>query len=221
VQPFDIRFVYNLSLLYQVPFFRAQHGVLARVLGGWTIAPLFTAQSGAPLEVNIGSGSNTDAQSFGEVYGNSNTAYENAVLTTKFTGGNSAFYSVTVPAGAGINGNASTGGSGINMFQDPVGVYSQFRRMILGLDTTGNGAGIIRGFPTWNLDATLSKEIRINDRFGAALLFQFSNLLNHFQPANPSMNIDSPASWGVVTNQATTIGGIQSRQMEFGLRVRF
>jgi hypothetical protein len=221
VQPFDIRFVYNLSLLYQTPFFKTQHGALGRVLGGWTIAPLFTAQSGVPLEVNIGSGSNTDAQSFGEVYGNSNTANENAVLTTKFTGGNSANYNVTVPAGAGVNGNAATGGSGINMFQDPVAVYSQFRRMILGLDTTGNGAGIIRGFPTWNLDATLSKDIRFNERMGATLLFQFSNLLNHFQAANPSMNIDSPATWGVVTNQATTVGGIQSRQMEFGLRLRF
>jgi hypothetical protein len=221
VQPFDIRFVYNLSLLYQTPYFKSQHGVVGRLLGGWTIAPLFTAQSGAPLEVNIGAGSNADAQSFGEVYGNSNTAYENAVLTTKFTGGNSANYNVSVPAGAGINGNAATGGSGINMFQDPVGVYSQFRRMILGLDTTGNGAGVIRGFPTWNLDATLSKDVRVNERMGATLIFQFSNLLNHFQPANPSMNIDSPATWGVVTNQATTVGGIQSRQMEFGLRLRF
>jgi hypothetical protein len=45
--------------------------------------------------------------------------------------------------------------------------------------------------------------------------------LNHFQPANPSMNIDSPATWEVVTNQPTTVGGIQSRQMEFGLRLRF
>jgi hypothetical protein len=221
VQPFDVRFVYNLSLLYQTPYFKSQHGVVGRLLGGWTIAPLFTAQSGAPLEVNIGSGSNTDAQSFGEVYGNSNTAYENAVLTTKFSGGNSVNYNVSVPAGAGINGNAATGGSGINMFQDPVGIYSQFRRMILGLDTTGNGAGVIRGFPTWNLDATLSKDVRVNERMGATLIFQFSNLLNHFQAANPSMNIDSPATWGVVTNQATTVGGIQSRQMEFGLRLRF
>jgi len=52
-------------------------------------------------------------------------------------------------------------------------------------------------------------------------MFQFSNLLNHFQPANPTMNIDSPAAWGVVTNQATSANGLQARQMEFGLRIRF
>ncbi|HEY2017715.1 MAG TPA: carboxypeptidase regulatory-like domain-containing protein, partial [Bryobacteraceae bacterium] len=220
-QPYDIRFVYNLTMVYQPPFFRPQKGVLGHVLGGWSISPLFTAQSGVPLEVNIGSGSNTDAQSFGEVYGNSNTAYENAMGITKFTGGNSAHYNVSVPSGCGISGNASTGGSGINLFADPVASCSQFRRLILGFDTNAGGAGVIRGFPTWNLDATVSKDMHFTERIGATLLFQFTNLLNHFQPANPTMNIDSLPSWGVVTNQATSTNGVQSRQMEFGLRIRF
>jgi hypothetical protein len=47
------------------------------------------------------------------------------------------------------------------------------------------------------------------------------NLLNHFQAANPSMNIDSPQTWGVISSQATTANGAQSRWIEFGLRVRF
>jgi hypothetical protein len=220
-QSFDIRFVYNATLLYQSPFFRTQKGVLGRVLGGWAIAPLFTAQSGAPLEVNVTTGSNSDAQSFGEVYGNGNAANENAVLITKFTGGNSAHYNVSVPSGCGLNGNPSRGGSGINLFADPNAICAQFRRPILGLDTTDGGAGVIRGFPTWNLDATVTKDIRVVERIAATLMFQFSNLLNHFQPANPSMNIDSPQTWGVVTNQATSANGLQARQMEFGLRIRF
>ena len=107
------------------------------------------------------------------------------------------------------------------MFADPNAICGQFRRPILGLDTTDGGAGVIRGFPTWNLDATVSKDIRATERFGATLIVQFSNILNHFQPANPTMNIDSPATWGVVTNQATSTNGLQSRQMEFGLRIRF
>ena len=220
-QPYDIRFVYNLTLLYQSPFFRAQKGVVGRILGGWSVAPLFTAQSGAPLEVSVGTGSNANAQAFGEVYGNNNTAYENAVLIAPFTGGNSAHYGVNVTTGAGQNGNASKGGSGINLFADPQAVYAEFRRPILGLDSTDGGAGVIRGFPTWNLDATISKDIRGTEHIGATLIIQFTNVLNHFQPANPSMNYDSPQTWGVVTNQATTTGGAQSRQMEFGLRIRF
>ncbi len=224
-QPFDIRFIYNLVELYQAPFFKTQKGVLGHLLGGWSIAPLFTAQSGAPLEVNIGTGSNTDAQSFGEIYGNNNSAYENAVLVQPFTGGNSAHDNVAVASGAGINGNASKGGSGINMFANPPAIYSEFRRLILGVDTTDGGAGVLRGFPAWNLDATVSKDIRATERIGATFIFQFTNILNHFQPANPNLNIDSPQTWGVVTTQATSGGGglpaINPRQMEFGLRLRF
>ena len=67
----------------------------------------------------------------------------------------------------------------------------------------------------------ISKDIRATERIGATLIFQFSNILNHFQPANPSMNIDSPQTWGVVTNQATSANGLQARQIEFGLRLRF
>jgi hypothetical protein len=231
-QPFDIRFVYSLLMVYQPPYFKSQKG-WGRLLGGWSISPLFTAQSGAPLQVNVGTGSNSDAQAFGEIYGNNNRAFENAVLTAPFTGGNSTHYNVTVASGAGVNGNASKGGSGINLFADPNATYALFRRPILGFDTTGGGAGVIRGLPSWTLDTTISKDILINERFGATLLFQITNILNHFQPANPTLNIDSPQTWGVITDQSTvgalsgiggTAGGVPAinpRQMEFGLRVHF
>jgi len=215
-QPFDIRFVYNLAILYHLPFYKTQRGLAGRILGGWSIAPLFTAQSGAPLEVSIGTGSNADAQSFGEEYGNSNSAYENAVLIAPYTGGNSLHENVVVASGAGANGNASNGGSGLNLFANPNATYADFRRLILGLDTTGGGAGVLRGLPTWNLDATASKDFRINERIGATVIIQVTNTLNHFQASNPSLNIDSPQTWGVITGQANT-----PRQMEFGLRIHF
>jgi hypothetical protein len=232
-QPFDIRFVYSQLMVYQSPLFKSQRGMAGRLLGGWSISPLFTAQSGAPLQVNVGTGSNSDAQAFGEIYGNNNRAYENAVLTAPYTGGNSAHYNVTSSGQAGRNGNPSTGGSGINLFADPAATYALFRHPILGLDTTGGGAGVLRGLPSWSLDATVSKEIRATERFGATLIIQITNVLNHFQPENPTLNVDSPTTWGVITDQSTTgtlsgIGGtargvptINPRQMEFGLRLHF
>jgi hypothetical protein len=231
-QPFDIRFVFSQLMVYQSPLFRSQRGVAGRLLGGWSISPLFTAQSGAPLQVNVSTGSNSDAQAFGEIYGNNNRAYENAVLTGPYTGGNSAHYNVS-SSGAGVNGNPSKGGSGINLFADPNATYALFRRPILGLDTTGGGAGVLRGLPSWSLDATVSKEIRATERLGATFIIQITNVLNHFQPENPTLNIDQPQTWGVITDQSTTgtlsgIGGtargvptINPRQMEFGLRLHF
>jgi hypothetical protein len=232
-QPFDIRFVYSMLMVYQPPVFKGQRGLAGRLLGGWSVSPLFTAQSGAPLQVNVGTGSNSDAQAFGEIYGNNNRAYENAVLTGPYTGGNSAHYNITSSGIAGANGNPAKGGSGLNLFADPAATYALFRRPILGLDTTGGGAGVIRGLPSWSLDARVSKDIRSTERLGATFIIQITNVLNHFQPANPTLNIDSPQTWGVITAQSTSgalsgIGGtangvptINPRQMEFGLRVHF
>src|SRR5258706_934246 len=118
-QSFDVRFVYNMTILYQSPFFKDQRGVLGRVLRGWTVAPLFTAQSGAPLQVSVSTGSNSNAQAFGEVYGNGNQANENGVLIAPFTGGNSAHNNVSVSSGCGLNGNPSRGGSGPKQFPHP------------------------------------------------------------------------------------------------------
>ena len=137
-------------------------------------------------------------------------------------------------AGAAQDGHCigATGGL-IHIFGDPAATYALFRPPILGVDTTGGGAGVLRGFPSWSLDGTLSKEIRASERFGATLIIQVTNVLNHFQPENPTLNINSPQTWGVVTDQSTVgslsgIGGtargvptINPRQMEFGLRLHF
>ncbi|HEX4169828.1 MAG TPA: carboxypeptidase-like regulatory domain-containing protein [Bryobacteraceae bacterium] len=215
-QPFDIRFVYNLSVVYS-PHWLEGHRYLYPVLGGWNFAPLFTAQSGVPLEVSIGSGT-TNCQSFGESNCSSDSTFENAVLTAPYTQGNSVHQNVTSSTTVASAGNASKGGSGLNIFGNPSAALSDFRRLILGVDTTSGGAGVLRGFPTWNLDMAISKDFKIPIREGMGLTFnaQFSNMLNHFQAANPTLNIDSPTTWGVVTTQANT-----PRQIEFGLRLHF
>ena len=88
--------------------------------------------------------------------------------------------------------------------------------MILGYGTNGGGNGYLRGFPTGNLDMQITKEFSWKARLSAQLSVQISNVLNHFQPSNPSLSLDSSAGFGVVTSQANT-----PRQMEFGLRIHF
>ena len=218
-QPFDIRFVYNLSMVYQPRWF-ADKGLLHTFLGGWNFSPLFTAQSGAPLEVNISGGGTTDCQSFGESNCSSDSTYENAVLNSKYTAGNSAHENVTSSTAVASSGNPSRGGSGLNIFGDPNAVAGQFRRLILGVDTTGGGAGVLRNFPTWNLDMAVAKDFKIKyksyENMGVNFNAQFSNMMNHFQPGTPSLSIDSPTTFGVVTTQANT-----PRQIEFGLRLHW
>ena len=184
VQPFDCKFTYTLLALYQEPWFKGQQGFLGRILGGWSVAPLFTARSGFPIEINDG----TD-NAFGET-GDQSGVYEEAAGALPFSGGYAGEGNYNYQnAGTviGSTGNPAKGGTGINIFNNPVQVASEFRPSVLGLDVgQSGGAGVIRGFPYWNLDATLSKKFRITERFDGTLIIQSVNLLNHFVPGNPS-----------------------------------
>jgi hypothetical protein len=217
-QPFDAPISYNLLLLYQVPYFKNQKGIVGHLLGGWSIAPLFTAQSGFPQEINVGTGANTDAQAFGEVYGNNNSSNENAVAVAPYTGGNSSHYNVQINTSSGVG---TSGKTGVNEFANPTAIFNEFRPPVLGTDFQVGSAGVLRGFPTWNLDATLTKDIAIRESIGAQFFFQAVNVLNHFQPLTPNLNINSPQTWGVVTQQALSANGLGARALEFGLRIHF
>lgn len=218
-QAFDIKYIYNLQMYYQPKYFRDQRGILGHVLGGWTFAPLFTAQSGSPIVVNYSEGSCTGCQAFGEVTPPASVSpnNENAVAAAPYTGGTKAYYNNfgnKTPGGVGVGTNNPTG---INMFADPAAVYAQFRPCVLGLDTSCGGTGVLRGLSAWNLDATVAKNIGIfRERIGATLIFQFTNVLNHMQAGNPNLSLSSPQSFGTITSQANS-----PRSMEFGLRIHF
>jgi len=225
-QPYDTPLVYNLSIVYTPPVF-TKPGLLHNILGGWTLAPLFTAQSGTPLELSISGGGTNNCQSFGESNCSSDSTYENAVPIAPYTGGNSAHENVSSAPGSSVAsaGNPSAGGSGLNLFANPAQVYSEFGRLVLGVNGSSGGAGVLRNLPTWNLDMQISKNFVIPFREGMGVTFtaQFSNMLNHFQPgftsSSPSsLSIDSPATFGVITGPAT---GNVPRQIEFGLRLHF
>lgn len=222
-QTFDAKFVYNLNLLWQTPWFREQKGILGRLLGGWNIAPLFTANSGFPLTTNI----DGDCESFGEMNCNGGATFENAVPITPYTAGNSAHTNVTGTGNVASAGNPANGGSGVNMFANPTAVFNQFRYCVLGYDVNCGMTGNLRGFPFWNLDLSVSKDFRIAERFSATFMVQISNVLNHFQPENPVLDITSPQIWGVVTGQAEgaspdgVVPAELPRQIEFGLRIHW
>ena len=55
-QAFDRKFVYNTFFVYQPPFFKGQHGLAGRALGGWTFSSIFTAGTGTPIEIFTATG---------------------------------------------------------------------------------------------------------------------------------------------------------------------
>ncbi|HTS26830.1 MAG TPA: carboxypeptidase-like regulatory domain-containing protein [Bryobacteraceae bacterium] len=223
---FDVKFLYNVAIYYAPPVYKGQHGVLGHLLGGWTVAPIFTAQSGASTCATYTEGSLTASEAFGESSsGSMSSTADCATFASRLTGTSSAYYNnngstVSNPSAPQLSGVAvgTNNSTHINMFSDPAAVYNELRPCILGLDTNCGGYGNLRGLPTWNLDASLTKDVGIwkEGRVGATLNFQFTNILNHMQPSNGSLNWSSPATFGRITGQSNT-----PRQMEFGLRIHF
>jgi hypothetical protein len=229
-QYYDYKFLYNLNMYYEVPVYKTQQGVLGHILGGWTISPLFTTQSGGVTAVGYSEGSCTGCEAFGEVTTPGTSAVsspaEDAVGTgVPYTGGNSAHYGVYGSTGTnlvfGTNSVGTALHSGVNygiyQFANPAQVYSEFRPCVLGFDTSCGGYGNIRGLPTWNLDAQVVKNLGLyKERVGAQFFFTFTNVLNHFQPSGGATTLTSPSSFGQITSQANS-----PRSMEFGLRIHF
>jgi hypothetical protein len=231
VQGYDYKFIYNISMYYSVPYFKAQKGIVGHLLGGWTIAPLFTAQSGAPSGVGYSEGSCTGCEAFGEVTTPGTSAIsgaigEAAVGAAPYTGNIAVRYNEYFPPGANNASNIVEGAASVSSknsspylqaFANPQQVWSEFRPCVLGYDTSCAGGFGIRGLPTWNVDTSVTKDLGVyKERVSARFYVLCTNTLNHFQPSGPSLTLTSPTSFGQITGQANT-----PRQMEFGLRIGF
>jgi hypothetical protein len=217
-QPFDQRIIFNTFMVYTPSWFAHQAGLLGRAAGGWTFSPIFSAGSGVPMRCTTVSGS----QSYGSADGANFSDAESCIFTSPYTGGHSAHYDVT--GGTDAYGNvigtkvAGAGSAAINMFQNPVAVYSQVRAPILGIDSRGEVAGPIYGLPYWDMDMSIRKNVKISERTSVEASGIITNILNHNVFANPTFSIASGslASFGVINSQ-----GNANREIQMGLRANF
>jgi hypothetical protein len=216
-QTFNQKFVYNLFIVYQPPFYKGQSGVLGHILGGWNFSPILTAGTGTPLFCNT----NTDAQSFGAADGVNYAENEQCIfsknpsvssLHTGVAGGTDA---AGESVGTGTAG--SLPGEEVNVFSNPVAVWNTARAPILGIDQRDNGSGIFPGIRYWNMDLSVKKNIKLTERFNLEFQFLFVNVFNHNElGGSDPLDLSNPSSFGVYNFQANT-----PRQMEFGLRFNF
>ncbi|MBV9572413.1 MAG: hypothetical protein JOY93_00040 [Acidobacteriales bacterium] len=202
-QPQDRKFVDTMFIVYQLPFYRGQHGILGRIAGGWTIAPVFAAGSGAPLFCATTTGFPANGYSGGQDFGSADGLSIN-------TDGN-----CIQARGATVSQTTSNGVT--TLFSNPAAVYSNVRPLILGIDTRSGGFGQFRGLPYWNVNLGIKKNIRISERFSAEATMNVVNVFNHDQLLDPSLS---------VTSTAATFGQIGAegslpRTMELGIRVNF
>lgn len=207
---FDRRFVFNLLGMYDLPFGRSGRAVLKQLIGGWIVAPVFTAYSGLPLRVVTGSG-----QEFGQGGG---TRGGGAILLAKNTFGNSVHSGIAGNSKTqiAITGDPARGGTGLNLFADPDAVYASFRPTMISLDTTSSGGGQLRGLDRWNLDLTVAKKVKLSEQASVTFNAQFFNFFNNVMFSDPTVNLQRPQTFGVISSQMNS-----PRIVQLGLHVDF
>ncbi|HKS66704.1 MAG TPA: carboxypeptidase-like regulatory domain-containing protein [Candidatus Acidoferrales bacterium] len=225
LQNFDRKLVYNLEGVYNPPFHKGQQGLVGRLLGGWSFAPVLAVGSGAPVLCNVYDGGGftggTGAQGFGA--GDGANFFDNEqCLFTKQPSGISAHVGVPGSGGVGVDTSDSglpnypIRGAEVNLFANPEAVYNTVRPPILGVDKRAGGVGPIRGLPYWNVDFSVTKDIRLTERFGIQLQSVFTNVFNHNQFFDPLLDLTNVGSWGVLNAQ-----GNNPRQIQLGARINF
>ncbi|HMB27039.1 MAG TPA: hypothetical protein VKS99_02995, partial [Blastocatellia bacterium] len=208
---FDVRHVVNANGVYELPFgkgrkFDVGNRALSKIISGWNTSGIYTYQSGTPLTVAQNAGQAFGGGSIGGFIPNSGAIplkndLFNAGLHTGVTGAN----------GVGVSGNPNptpgqTPGTGLNLFTNPDVVFNSFRSILLSQDGR-HGRNVLSGLGRWSFDWSMAKSTKITERVGFTLGFDFINVFNHTVFNNPTLNLQTPANFGVISTQFSNIGG--------------
>jgi hypothetical protein len=115
--------------------------------------------------------------------------------------GNEIHTGVAGSGNVGTTGDPAKKGSGLNLFADPQAVFNSFRRVELSRDGRAGRANPLRGPSRWNLDMSVAKQIMLKEAAAVRLGFDFFNIFNKVDFNNPTLNLTSAASFGVITSQ--------------------
>jgi carboxypeptidase family protein/TonB-dependent receptor-like protein len=169
----DVRHRYVGSVIYQLPFFRDQHGFLGHLLGGFSIASVVSLQTGLPFDiVDSGDRSLTGAGDDRPDYIGGNVKFADP-RSNSFGKANSYF--------DGTGGGTADGAGNPN-----------FRRIgsggsaALGAGRYGTlGRNVFHGPGILNTDMSFSKQTRITEHQSLMFRAEAFNFINHGQFFNP------------------------------------
>ncbi|MGA9305590.1 MAG: carboxypeptidase-like regulatory domain-containing protein [Candidatus Sulfotelmatobacter sp.] len=203
-QAFDRKVSYNAFFIYQPPFFKGQSGPMGRLLGGWTLASVFTAGSGTPVEEGT---SYCCGQEFG---GADDINFGTDVNAVPVSPGTEQKYHA--------NYNQPSSGLPVNGFKTGVADINNWRNPILGLDNRDCGAGCVSGQNFWNMDFSIKKNVLVAEGVSVELQGVFTNVFGHNQWFDGEPCLCNPTAWGALPGQTNPTG---PRNVEVGLRFKF
>jgi hypothetical protein len=166
----DRRQIFTANYVYTLPFFKAQHGLVGHVAGGWEFSGITTFQTGLPFTVS----SPFDADPSGQgCLGPSPCAVRPDMIS---------------------NPNDITR-TGLNWFNP-----NAFAAVPAGQFRNGTaGRGVVRGpgFERWDL--SLFKNIKMTERLNGQFRFEAFNAFNHTNFNTVQTSMTSPTFGQVIT----------------------
>lgn len=197
VADFNVPQQFSLNFLYQLPEFKNLHGAASLVANGWEATGIFFAQNGLPFTPTIA----------GDSLGLQGTAPYNVPNRIKTTAG----------CATGVNGRQAIGYINLNCFTFPSPNTN-------GTTVYGNaGRNSLLGPNLEELDFSMMKNTRLNEKLNLQFRGELYNVLNHsnFSPpiANRTVFTATGAPVGTAGNIASTV--TTNRQVQFGLKLVF
>jgi len=195
---YDVRHRFVGSLIWKVPFARNKDGFARALLDGWTVTGIFNARTGTPFTIYDGSNANLASPRLvanGPLRVNVRpTANANFFNFIDLTG---------QPVGA--FGNAVCGGcSDFGPYPANMTRRNQFR-----------GPGI------WNLDAGVSRNIRLSERYSLQLRAELFNALNHANLYIAPGTQDVTSGFVGAVKGVTPNGNVERRNVQLAAKFIF
>ena len=188
-------------------------GPLARIVEGWTMSWIFNVTTGAPADV--GAATTLYANGVPDVVGPFDPRSGRVQWIGGETAGNyfgNAFTKVTDPQCSSIAATLQSACT-LNALADSSG------QVILQNPKPGTrgtlGQNVIELPGTWSLDSSMSKRFQISDSKAVQFRLDATNVLNHPQPAGPTLTLAGGTTFG---NIASKTG---SRTFQAQIRVTF
>jgi hypothetical protein len=231
---FDVRHSINVSALYQLPF-KLNSRAANFVAGGWELGGILNARTGLPMDITLTRPDlayqvNATGQYVSSPIVTGGVVQTTAVVNNPFGG---AFRNNRRPSVvAGANPFLSTGDR--RYFLNPAAFT------IPTPGTFGNlGRYPLHGPPLNQLDFTLHKQFKIDERRNFEYRVEFYNILNHanfanppataanalgtsFQPGQPFSSSSAGAAFGVFNSTVSKDVGLGAqRQIQMSLRFNF
>ena len=195
---FDVRHRFVGSMIWQIPFAKNTTGVAKALLDGWSVTGIFNARTGTPFTIFDGTNANLSSPRL----------VANGPLNVHVTDTGAAnFFNYINLAGqpVGAFGNAVCGGcSDFGPYPANMTRRNQFR-----------GPGM------WNLDAGLSRNVKLNERYSLQLRAEMFNALNHANLYIAPGTQDVTSGFVGAVKGVTPNGNIERRNVQLALKFIF